>query len=295
MNTNDETTSNPEVSEPLARFLAAIRKSSNEWANRWDRAMEKLETHPTCAAHPETEVTIDRDASIRETAGTLDSNGKWTLRMVVQCPQCALDRSAMTTKERLKRWGIGDSHAHCSFANWDSRTDNDREALAVAKRFATSGKPGALIILSPGVGNGKTHIGTAVLRRLMEAGTTRGAYITHPVFLRNLRASYSTKGPNPIDALLAKQVVFFDEFGLSAGGADEEPAIYDTFDGLYRSKAKLIVAGNFKTADAFKAALSLRIYDRLREMIHNSLIVMTGPSRRGEQTTREQYQQPYKD
>lgn len=283
-----------DISSRLDSLVKAVRASSEEWANRWDAATTKEQAQPLCRYHPEQPVTIDRDASIAATAETRQSDGSWTLKVLVRCAQCDNERGMMTVDQRLRKWGVGESHARCSLKNWLTDTDNNAKALQVAKRFVEM-RSGALIMVSPGLGNGKTHLGTAILRASAERGIIRGMYTTHTMFMRQLRAFYGGKATNPIDDGLRCGIVFFDEFGVSSGGADEEPALYDLIDGLYRGKRKLIIAGNFPTFDAFKAATSPRLFDRLREMTLQTTIVMTGPSRRGEDNVRAKYQQPYKD
>lgn len=77
--------------------------------------------------------------------------------------RCMVARRAV---ERVERSGLGPALRACRFDNYEAREGWQREALETAKRY-TLDETGAWLFMGGAVGAGKTHLCTAVCRKML--------------------------------------------------------------------------------------------------------------------------------
>lgn len=106
------------------------------------------------------------------------------------------------------------------------------------------------LVLGGQVGCGKSHIGCAILKSVIERGITNVAYQNVADFFDLVRASWGERDNSP-DLLkkefLSNDLVFFDDLGAEAQNDYEVEMLYRIFDVAYRElKPTLIVSTNYK-------------------------------------------------
>ena len=176
------------------------------------------------------------------------------------CPECRV-------RESLRVAGVPANLLHATLENWTVQVPEDAGVLTKARAFLAS-PVGFFVLASPEFGNGKSHVAAAMLRLTFEEGyrqTSKVRYITQAEILRGLRRKYDDARAEDLVATLA-QVPFLvlDDFGVSAGGRDEQPALYDILSDRYAEKRPTVLTMNL-SPDQFRGAIGARMASRLRE------------------------------
>jgi DNA replication protein DnaC len=243
------------MDETLARFEATYQRRIAEDKVRLERFDAWLAEQPdsiTCTVHQDIERPVDREASLRahpvvEGREDLES---W-LPVYGRCPVCDQDK-------RLIAAGVPPNLIHCRFENFVPRDEIEREHLQTVQEFTQ--KRIGFVILAGLFGTGKSHLAVSALRSFR-----RGRFVKQSSLLRWLRSTYQDHDiEDPIEACQNADLFVLDEIGVSGGGKDEAPMIYDILDSRYGSFLPTILTSNLDK-DQLMAVLGERVADRLSE------------------------------
>ncbi len=170
----------------------------------------------------------------------------------------------------LVQVGIPASHQHCKMSNFNSNT------LDVAPKFgqktldqltAFLNNDEWCLMLTGGVGKGKTHLAVALLRKLSSMG--RDVQMTQVYrILSDLREA-QTRNQHE-DVVIAKyvsrDVLCLDDLGATAPTSHQIDKLYELLDRRSQERKKTIVTTNMTYADieeVFGKRLSRRLTDKV--------------------------------
>ncbi|WP_272941129.1 ATP-binding protein [Chthoniobacter flavus] len=109
-------------------------------------------------------------------------------------------------------------------------------------------------------GAGKGYLATAALK-----WNGSGIFLKHPDMLMDLRASYDAgRTQELITRWQDCEMLVLDEFGLSGGGRDEEPMLYQVLADRYDHRRPTIITSNLEIG-ALREVLGFRLLNRLGE------------------------------
>jgi len=189
------------------------------------------------------------------------------------CPECLV-------RDRMKRSGVPEMLLAARMDNWKVRADADKNVLGKVSGFLWGHSAGFLILASPEFGNGKTHLAVSVLREYAKVGTS-ARFTTQSEILRCIRRRYNN--PNCEDVVLTLsevKLLVIDDIGVSGGGKDEQPALYDIMAERYANRRKTVLTTNL-SPDEFRDIISDRMSDRMREATF-AWVTIHGASHRAE-------------
>lgn len=156
----------------------------------------------------------------------------------------------------LEKAGVMEDLLGATFENWQPRTDSHAVVLKQCREFAA--RPTGTIILQGNVGVGKTHLAVSMLRAFRQ-----GRIITQNHFLYRLRQTYrDDNAPNPVDSCKDTPFLVLDELGLSTGGRDEFPALYEVLSYRQGRHMPTVLTTNVEVRD-FVDVFGDRLADRL--------------------------------
>lgn len=171
------------------------------------------------------------------------------------CPECRV-------REAMKLSGVPENLTHATLDNWVVQVPQDQMVLTKAREFMAH-QIGFLVVASPEFGNGKSHIAAALIRARLTA--TKARFITQAEVVRNLRRKYDdSRAEDVIRTLANVPFLALDDFGVSAGGRDEQPALYEILSDRYADKRPTVLTTNL-SPDQFRGAIGARMASRLRE------------------------------
>lgn len=171
------------------------------------------------------------------------------------CEKCRA-RELTPDDLRLHRLGAPKTLLKATFENWTARLASDHAVLRTCRDFAA--RPSGFLVLQGGVGLGKTHLSVAIMRKF-----GAGRLVTQNAFLIMLRETYrNDRAPNPVEICKTTRLLVFDELGVSSGGKDEFPALYEVLNHRYNEDLPTVLTTNVAVAE-FVQAFGDRIADRL--------------------------------
>lgn len=187
------------------------------------------------------------------------------------CPECEL-RDALRTR------GVPDLYLGACLNNWEIRYEGDGAALKRARGFAT-GHKGFLVLASETFGNGKTHLAVAIMRQFYLRGFA-SRFITQGEALLALRKQYRDREAEDIIGSL-KDVAFLvvDDVGVSVGGKDEQPALYEILSDRYVRQRPTVLTTNMRP-DQVVGVVGERMASRLREATTAWVEIHAGSARK---------------
>jgi DNA replication protein DnaC len=175
-----------------------------------------------------------------------------------QCPSCFQDG----IRNRLLVQGVPRNLLHATLKNWDG----DADILSKVRNFATD-KRGFLILLG-NCGVGKTHLAVGVMRKIQSSWLVKQSTL-----LIMQRDTYGdTKAEDPIDKAKYKDLLVLDELGISGGGKDEGPMLYEILSFRYEQMLPTILTSNLSW-EQFKTVIGERMGDRLYECAYAVLTI----------------------
>ena len=241
----------------LAESRKAYRASLEEWLGTQPQSV-------ICFDHSRERV-IDFDESSRLSQlaqASTSSIGKpiaASYRVIYKpCPKCLTEGQG---RERGIYWagrGIEAKYIGATLDQLSYDTAEGETHLQTAKAFAASPKGWLVIIGNPGTG--KTHIGTAILQK-----NGRGFFITQSKLLADHRRTYREDAAIDIrKRCQTTSLLALDDIGVSVGGKDEGPLLFDILNHRYNVKAPTILTSNLPEEEFWKS-LGTRLVDRARE------------------------------
>ncbi len=204
----------------------------------------------------------------------------------------------------LERAAIPNRYAGCSFENF--RYDRSDAALAhgvgVARRFTDiypASKEGVGLLFTGSVGTGKTHLATAVLRKLVLEKGVRGLFCDYQELLKQITNSYNAAAKTTefevLRPIFQAEILLLDELGGYRTTEWASDTVANILNTRYNSRRVTIITTNFavepesRTAEGSAAMSAMRqdtLADRIGERMQSRLkqmcitIKMTGPDYR---------------
>lgn len=257
----------PEIMAAFGRMEAAARAARDALRPSYDAAPD---TEP-CPNHPEVPLAKDFDATY-----SASHQAETFILKRALCPKCAAEARAEDERRFWQRRGVPPRVIDATLENFDTSGEKEASKLvAVRKVGEWLKKRQPFLMLIGSTGTGKGHLAAAALRRIGD-----GTFITHPDLLTDLRASYTLHTTKElIEAWRDTAALVLDEFGLSPGGKDEEPLLYQVLAARYEKRLPTIITSNL-TVPEVQSGLGYRLLNRIRE--DYTLVVMEWSSRRTE-------------
>jgi DNA replication protein DnaC len=195
---------------------------------------------------------------------------------VVPCRCRAEDLS----EGRLKAAQIPERYRNCTLENYIVHKDapaSQRVAKMKAVRFVEEWKSVRYGLLFIGtVGVGKTHLATAILRRLIEECGARGVFCDFSDLLERIKATFSPTNPASADDVLAPyreaELLVLDELGAQRPTDWVRDVLYGLINTRYNRQRITIVTSNYgdtpvRTGDeTLEGRVGVLVRSRLHEM-----------------------------
>lgn len=235
--------------------------------------------------------------------------GRWT-----SCPACAEEaeqrREAQAETERrcarielrLLLSGLQGRFLAASFDGFEAPIPEQRRVLDECRAYIDSfaGHKGGLTLIGK-PGTGKTHLGSAMVNKLIREHDTAAMIFSGREIVRMLRSTWGGR-PQPVlghyeslnfgnvdvrrpdteegmlHMLGTVPLLVIDEIGVQFGSDAETVQLFDVIDLRYKHELPTVVLSNLTGAE-LKKALGDRAYDRIRE--GSRLLACRWSSRRG--------------
>lgn len=146
----------------------------------------------------------------------------------------------------------------------DLQGKNIESAIGFANRFLEEYPSGQWLVLSGGVGVGKTHIACSIANELMKKLVNIKFY-TIPDLLDEIKASYGTESnyANPIGSILNSDLIILDDLGASRSTEWSKEQIYMLINSMYMRKKSVIITTNCTNPAELEAEIGSRSTDRI--------------------------------
>lgn len=157
------------------------------------------------------------------------------------------------------------------------QADSLQRALVSAQMLATGEAKYSFLVLDGTYGNGKTHIATAALNHVLNAGG-QGMFVKVPTLLRALREGFADETYSSILATLTRTpFLVLDDYGANKDTEWSREQLYMLIDDRYEARAKTIL-----TTNEPEEQWEPRVKDRLKSW-HNGVskvVAISAPSYR---------------
>ena len=173
---------------------------------------------------------------------------------------------------------LGPRYKDSSFENWLHRNGTElwyKTAKDYVSNFGEYLEEGhGLVIVGP-VGNGKTYLAAAIVRKLIAEQERVCLFQSVPSLVTKLQATYNGgqtgyTSKEVFDNLHDADLVVLDDLGseykTSRQDSWVEATLYSIIDDRYRWKKPVIVISNLSTEKELLSRVGARTYDRLLEM-----------------------------
>ena len=252
-------------------------KSVSEFESYLDRANgvdEKRESH--CEKHGEfTDVHYSGKGNIKTAywAGCPQcQKDRWDREVKDQARKEQAEREARRVERLMENSGIPARFAGKGFDNYQVVNEKAGKHLAKIRDYAelvsSSDHGGRSLLLLGKVGNGKTHLGCALLAEVIKATGHRCRYWTFSELVRAVKASF-TKGSNVSEQdvyneFAATRLVVLDEVGMQNFTDFEQAVAYEAINARYLAQLPTVLISNLQASD-LPLSVGERVVDRLRE------------------------------
>jgi len=141
------------------------------------------------------------------------------------------------------------SHWHCTIANFEwapLRPASLQQHYTKFLQDAAAGTTPRHLILTGGPGIGKTHLGVAAYRHMVQhVGTEQATWLNVPAFCDRVKASYNTPHDPMQEYQAARRFVVLDDlFGRELTVHEANQIVYRLLDMSYLNEASLLVTMN---------------------------------------------------
>lgn len=204
------------------------------------------------------------------------------------CPECAEEvhqarmheeerqRQAELIRERAERFVRGSAipKRFESKGFEDYRPVNGKAASILRKlqsysdAISSGDHRGRSLILLGNVGNGKTHLGCALLRDVIRRTCKPGKYLTFAELVREVKSTWRKESQiseqDVYDGFAKPELVILDEVGMQNFTDFEQTVAYEAINARYLLEKPTVLITNLPAGD-LSACLGERVVDRLRE------------------------------
>ena len=183
--------------------------------------------------------------------------------------EAASKREAERVEKALQRSRIPADFKRKTFDSFVADTENQRGALALAKRFVAGfekAKEGGYGLLFHGnCGTGKSHLACAILQALMPS--VDGLYTRVSDIVRYVRSTWSKSSDvsdfDAIQLFVDVDLLVIDEVGVQAGSENEKQILFSVIDARLSENRPTIFLTNLEPQELPKC-LGIRIADRIK-------------------------------
>jgi DNA replication protein DnaC len=198
------------------------------------------------------------------------------------CVTCANEEAAKRKDEserrdrqnrienRLMASGLEGRFLTAGFDNFHADTAAQQKVLEACRQYADTvrGDSGSGLWLIGPPGTGKTHLGSAMVRHIIEQKDAMAAIFSGREIIRMLRATWAKDSAKSeeqvINDLAHTRLLVIDEIGVGFGSDSEHVQLFDVIDLRYKHGRPVVLLSNLP-AKGLKEAMGDRAYDRLRE------------------------------
>lgn len=242
------------MSNLLQESLERLEATAKAKKEKFQSFLQSQPAEIPCTVHPNMTRHLDAELSAKASAEAWAMTAAYT-----RCPICEAIHQDTTIKNRLEKNGVPSLLTGATFDNWTPRDDAEAEQRDRVREFCNARR--GFLLLCGSIGTGKSHLAIAALR----AFDGYGWFVTQSGFLRALRETYQDENaPDPIVRAKRASLFILDEAGVSVGGRDEGPALYDVLDHRHQNFKPTIITSNLPAPEACRA-LGERLHDRIRQ------------------------------
>jgi len=197
---------------------------------------------------------------------------------------CACRTGEIAASRRLSA-RVPERYRNCSLSNFNTLSDSQRAAKALAWRFVESwpAVDAGLLIVGP-AGVGKTHLAVAVLNELVDAKGARGLFCDFTDLLDRVQATFSRGGEESQDEIVAPYreagLLVLDELGARRPTDWVRDVLYGLLNTRYNRRRLTILTSNFadqpdRSGETLEGRVGVPMRSRLAEMCQ--LVPLDGP------------------
>lgn len=244
------------VADVMPEVIASMERARAHWATFCDSIRPQFEAAPdtkACEHHP----AVRRPKVFEETCQQSRHEDAYRTAYA-PCGECGGEAARTQQRAFWRKRGVPERVIDATLANF--ATDTDDKVLARAKVQDWIKRNGTFLLLRGTTGTGKGHLASGCLK-----AHGNGLWITQADMLSDLRASYTLHTtPSLIESWRDAELFVLDEFGLSPGGNDEGPMLYQVLSSRYENRRPTVITTNLNKDD-FAAAIGFRLLDRIGE------------------------------
>lgn len=152
------------------------------------------------------------------------------------------------------------------------------QIVSYAEDIVSNIEKGRCIVMSGGVGTGKTHLSVGLLKEVIAKGGT-GIFLSVADLISDVRGTWSGKNADKVKLFTECDMLVIDEVGVQAGTDNERQILFSVINQRYNDVKPSILLTNLDPS-AFKSYVGQRVFDRLKEN-DGDFIIFNGPSYRG--------------
>lgn len=245
-----------QIADVMGEQIEVMRRMRDKWAAFCEQMRPQFEALPeakACKTHP----SVMRPKLFEETCQRSRIEGEFRA-VWAPCGECRDNEARARQRAFWGKRGVPARVMDSTLANFKADTEERVSALGKVTDWIRRG--GIFLLLTGTTGTGKGHLASGCLK-----AQGNGLWITHADMLGDLRASYTLHTTQSLIAEWQEAEMFvLDEFGLSPGGKDEEPMLYQVLASRYENRRPTIITSNLPLEE-LRAAIGFRLLDRMQE------------------------------
>ena len=208
-------------------------------------------------------------------------SNQWRGAMCMACyEESAIETQKAENIERQNKYvisllsssGIPVRYMDSSLENYIPQNERSGKMLTSLKRYIADFKhhrdTGTSIVMSGGVGTGKTHLGASMAQEVIRKYGMKAHFTTVIKMVRRIRATYSRDSKESeemvLDYFMNRDLLIIDEIGVQSGSDHEHNTIFEIINERYADMKPTIILSNEGIEELTKI-LGERIIDRFRD------------------------------